>query len=56
MKNLYMAAVSSFGISPSEFWGMHPQEFWWIAEAKAPHAFQVPQRKRLLDLLENGFA
>jgi hypothetical protein len=55
VKNLYIAAVNSFSISPSEFWGMHPTEFWWLAEAKAPHAFQEPQRKRLLRLLENGF-
>lgn len=50
-----MAAVNSFGITPSEFWGMHPKEFWWVAEAKIPKAFEEPQRKRLLRLLENGW-
>lgn len=50
-----MVAVTTFGIAPSEFWGMNPQEFWWVAEGRAPHAFQEPQSKRLLRLLENGF-
>jgi hypothetical protein len=50
-----MTAIASFGLSPSEFWALHPTEFWWIAEAKAPHAFQEPQRKRLLNLLEKGW-
>ena len=55
VKNLFITAVSNFGIAPSEFWGMHPQEFWWLAEAKVPDAFKEPQRKRLLRLLEKGW-
>jgi len=50
-----MAAVASFGISPSEFWSLHPQEIWWIIESKQPELFQEPQRTRLLRLLEQGF-
>jgi hypothetical protein len=50
-----MTAITSFGLSPSEFWSLHPQEFWWIVESKAPHLFEEPQRKRLLRLLEEGF-
>nr|AKH46255.1 hypothetical protein [uncultured marine virus] len=55
VRSLYMTAVGSWGISPSEFWAMSPEEFWWIAEQKNPQAFQEPERERLLRLLENGF-
>jgi hypothetical protein len=50
-----MVCVSSFGIQPSDFWNMDPAEVWWLIEAKSPHLFEEPQRKRLLRLLENGF-
>ena len=51
-----MTAVHGFGMAPSEFWGLDPKEFWWIVEARAPHLFEEPQRKRLLRLLEEGFS